>query len=302
MQPLPSARPPVGSGWCHQVKWDGVRMLAFVGADGVRLQNRRLRDRTAHYPELQALRALCRTTAILDGEVICLRDGKPSFPAILRRDLARPERAAALASGLPIHYMVFDIILAGSADLSRQQLADRQRQLSEVLTPSENVVIVEDYPDGELLFAAVAAKELEGIVSKRRDSSYHEGKQVPHWLKTKCRRRIDCVIGGAAYREQRLAALLLGLYISDGRLLYVGRAGSGLTDEQLGLLNRYFRAAGDVPSPFTPPPRLSGVRTVWCRPEMTAVIEYQEWTEQLGLRAPVVAGFGSRPPHECLLT
>lgn len=301
MEPRPAAEPFDDPAYVYQVKWDGVRMLAFVGPQGVRLQNRRLRDRTRHYPELTALARLCRGPAILDGEVIVLHGGKPSFPRVLRRDLAGPDQAARLMDRLPITYMVFDLLLAGDADLSGAPLAARQERLREWLRPADGIELVEDFSAGRALFAAVKEQGLEGIVAKRRASPYVEGKKTSYWLKIKYRRRIHCAVGGCTYKEGHFSALLLGLYHPDGRLVYVGRAGSGLTGEQARQLDRYFRANATAGAPFASPPRLYGVEVVWCRPELVCVVEYQEWTEELGLRAPVVVGFSDRPAAECVL-
>lgn len=301
MEPRPVAEPFDDPSFIYQVKWDGVRMLAFVGPHGVRLQNRRLRDRTQHYPELAALGRLCRGPAILDGEVIVLHGGKPSFPRVLRRDLARPDQAARLMHRLPITYMVFDLLLAGDADLSRQPLGFRQETLRAWLRPADGIELVEDFSAGRSLFAAVKEQGLEGIVAKRLASPYVEGKKTSYWLKIKYRRRIHCAVGGCTYKEGHFSALLLGLFHPDGGFVYVGRAGSGLTGEQVRQLDRYFRANATADAPFASPPRLYGVEVVWSRPELVCVVEYQEWTEEFGLRAPVVVGFSDRPATECVL-
>jgi ATP-dependent DNA ligase len=127
-----------------------------------------------------------------------------------------------------------------------------------------------------------------------------EGKKSTHWLKIKYRRRISCAVGGCTLKEGHLSALLLGLYSADGRFAYIGRAGSGLSGEQIRQLEQYFRNGSIEPSPFQPAPRIYGVKTVWCRPELVCVVEYQEWTEDLGLRAPVISGFSDRPAGDCV--
>lgn len=301
MEPRPAPAPFDDPDYIHQVKWDGVRMLAFVSRAGVRLQNRRLHDRTQHYPELQVLARLCRGPAILDGEVIVLHDGKPSFARVLQRDLTRSERATALARRLPVSYMVFDMLVADGEDISGEPLTVRQERLNGALATDGQIGLVESFTAGQALFAAVRANGLEGIVAKRVGSPYVEGKKSAHWLKIKYRRRIDCVVCGCTYREGHLSALLLGLYLSDGRLVYVGRAGSGLNGEALRELDRYFCAHAVDRAPFSPAPRIYGVRVVWSPPELVCTVEFQEWTEQLGLRAPVIVGFSSRPATDCVL-
>lgn len=301
MEPRSAAEPPDDPAYVYQVKWDGVRMLAFVAPDRVRLQNRRLHERTQHYPELQALAELCRGPAILDGEVVALHEGKPSFARVLQRDLTtHPERAGGLMRRIPVDYMVFDILLTGTEDIGRRPLHERQERLRDWLRPAAGVSLVEDFSAGRALFDAVRAEELEGIVAKRSDSPYVEGKRTSHWLKIKYRRRLHCAIGGCTFKEGRLSALLLGLYAADGQFIYVGRAGSGLNSEQARVLAQYFREHATATPPFRPAPRIYGVTSVWSRPELVCVVEYQEWTDDLSLRAPVIVGFSDRPVAECV--
>ncbi len=120
MEPVPAAAVPSGGDWAFQVKWDGVRMLAFCRGGQVRLQNRRLRDRTPAYPDLTAaLSAAVRSEAILDGEVVVLQGSRPSFPRVMERESAvAPATATALAARLPALFMAFDILYADGMDLT----------------------------------------------------------------------------------------------------------------------------------------------------------------------------------------
>lgn len=304
-----------------QLKWDGVRMLAFLADGRVRLQNRRLRDRTATYPELSALSGALRARqAILDGEVVVLREGRPCFPLVLRREQAAgAEAAARLASVLPAAFAAFDLLYLDGADLTGRPWWARQELLSNRLDSRGAVVrLTGSTDDGPALWDAVVSRGLEGVVAKDRASPYVPGRGSRHWLKVKPRRRLDCVVGGYTRSGGRVGALLLGLYGAAGALptqragltratraeaglIYVGRVGTGFTEElRLGLAGHLPNL--EMPRPaFANPPRLPGPDVRWVAPLLTVTVEFAEWTEDLKLRAPSLAGFSRAEPEACRL-
>ena len=289
-------------GFLGQVKWDGVRIVAFV-AGAVRLQNRRLFDRTAQYPELSPLAAATRGhRAILDGEVVVLQQGKPSFPGVLRRDLAKDARAAGqLARVLPVGYNVFDLLALDAEDLRQSPLEDLLQRLGDLLEPGEAWQVVESFPGhGRELFAAVQRMGLEGVVLKERRSPYTAGKRTRAWLKVKSFRVESFVLGGVAYRGSQPASLLLGRYRND-RLWYVGRVGSGLAGSTLQNLEQVARELGTRDCPFANRGALPGRGVLYLRPALTGLVRYLEWTENLQLRAPSWQGFSRAAPEECRL-
>lgn len=297
MEPRARREPFDSPGHFFQVKWDGVRILAFLEGGVVRLQNRRGRERTAQYPELQDLREFARARgALLDGEVVVLEEGQPSFPRVIRRDFCtRPESVRQLARALPCTYCVFDLLYLDGEDLASRPLSERQHLLDQVLTPSPAVFITPNFSAGTALYREAEERGLEGIVAKAKDSPYLWGGKTGYWLKVKPRRRILCAVGGVHEKGGAVGALLLGVY-RDGKLLYIGRAGSGLSSRDARLLREMAQKDARPVPPFTNPPRDPGC--LWLEPRLTVLVEFAEWTGDLHLRAPVVVGFTGRLPGE----
>jgi len=325
MEPRPRPEPFADRHHLFQLKWDGVRMLAFVAlrlletsgtrhVPWVRLQNRRLRDRTGTYPDLTgSLERLAGAgPLLLDGEVCVLADdGRPSFPAVLRRDrLVDPQRARVAARELPAVYFMFDLLYCDGESLLDRPLEERLQRLEGLRREPDfpgNLVLTQSYDDGQELFRRACALGLEGVVAKERGSPYVFGRRHGFWHKVKCRRRRACVVGGVTLSRGRTASLLVGAYgdgDADGNgegLHYLGRVGSGLTGGQLRLLDEFSRRARRPSAPFVDPPRLSPGAVRWVEPALTVWVDYAEWTPELRLRAPSVAGFSDLPPARCLM-
>lgn len=301
MEPESHPRPFTSGRYRFQVKWDGVRMVAFVQQSQVRLQSRRLRDRTDQYPELAGLaNQVAAREAILDGEIVVWWEGKPSFHRVLARETAAgPGRTQDLARAWPASYMVFDLLYLEGENLMGLPWERRQHLLFSTCREGGGLVLTENFPDGEALYVAVVDQGFEGIVAKERASPYLPGRKSSHWLKVKVRRRQKAVVGGYAERTGRVASLMLGAY-RDGELFYIGRASAGLTEREWTALARYLRGMTRTNPPFVnPPARRAGYR--WVDPVLPLLVEFSEWTEDLKLRAPVVTGFISDEPENCLL-
>ena len=280
-----------------QVKWDGIRILAVVD-NKTRLINKHMRDKTAQYPELQNLGgSLPVSSAVLDGEVVVLKDGQPSFPSIMRRDKANIQNVPYLKALLPVDYMVFDLLYLDGQDLRSKPIEHRLELLQPLITNQANLHPVEDFLAGKSLFAAVLNMGMEGIVAKKKGSRYSPGKSHQDWLKVKCRRTQTCLLGGYTLRGKLVNSLLLGVF-RDGSLFYVGRAGSGLTAAQQEILSQQLPELKINDSPFANLP--SGRKGYhYVRPHIGVLIEYLEWTEDLNLRNPVIKGFIAIDPAEC---
>lgn len=283
-----------------QVKWDGVRILAFVDNGGVRLQNRKLRDRTGQYPEMQSIKKLISgRNAILDGEMIALENGRPSFSRVLKRDLLTDPRRISV-SGVAVVYMVFDILYLNDRPLIKEQWSFRQETLAKTLVSSGEVIVTESFfNQGEAFYQAIIGKKLEGMVAKEVASPYRIGEKHPSWLKIKPRQDMILVIGGLLMEGGRVKSLLVGGYRDDA-LLYLGSVGSGLSGDDLTFLGKNLPDLAAKDSPFSPPfPRSKEIR--WLRPILTVKIEFMEFTDNLQLRHPVVKGFTRSDPAECIL-
>jgi bifunctional non-homologous end joining protein LigD len=171
-----------------EVKWDGIRCLAFVERHGVRLQSRELLDITVQFPELACLAAL-PTGTILDGELVSLRDGRPCLLEIQRRvQLQNLHRVRYASQTEPVVYLVFDLLYTKETSLMAAPLTVRRAQLNSLISQTSlpPITMPESIPcHGRVLFEHVVTLGLEGIMAKRKDSPYSPGKRSRAWLKIK---------------------------------------------------------------------------------------------------------------------
>ena len=273
----------------YQLKWDGVRMLVYSGKSRVELINKRLNNRTSQYPELKVLSSLLNgRQVVLDGEIVAFKDSRVSFPAVMRRDNARSERSIAmLLKEVPVSYIVFDLLWDEDKDLRTLPLMERKQRLQELLTPQEGIHIIEDFPSGSALFTAVQRANLEGIVAKRKTSLYLAGKKHRDWFKIKYRRRQTCVIGGYTLRNNIANSLLLGMYEEES-LHYIGRASSGLSENDWKELHSLLSSLHSDKAPFVALPSKIARESYFVKPDLVVDVEFAEWTENMHLRSPVI--------------
>lgn len=300
MQPMlatPTAVPgllPEGPGWRFEVKWDGVRVLADTTGDRFRLLGRNGRDAADAYPELAVLAGALPPGTVLDGEVVALRDGVPSFPALAERMHVRDrERAAALARRVPVSYLVFDVPVLAGTDLTGRPFTERRAALESLELP-EPVRLSPVYEDGSVLWQATSAQGLEGVVAKRAASRYQPGRRSGDWVKAVHHRTRAALVGGwrpESTGSGRLGALLLGAPDADGGLRFLCRAGSGLTGGLARDLTAAMVPLGRDVSPFAE--RLEPVDargSVWVDPQVVVDVRYLTRTPSGRLRQPVVRG------------
>lgn len=296
-----ASQPFADAGWLYQVKWDGVRNLTLIEGGRIWHWSRRLRDRTQLFPEFDGLAGLFGDRrVVLDGEIIVLREGKPNFPAILERDVSGSLDPRKLRA-LPATLMIFDLLEYGDQILYPRPLEERLQLAERVIAPTESWQVTGSFAGtaGPDLFAAIAGRELEGVVAKRLGSAYTPGTRSRDWIKIKRKQRMVAVVCGYTDPVGRPGGLLLGAY-HQGRLRYIGRAGSGITSADLATLKAHLP---HTPSPFGYEPnlrdRFSGPPgpAVWTDPRVTVLVEFTEWTEEQKLRDPVVIGFSTEPPE-----
>jgi bifunctional non-homologous end joining protein LigD len=286
---------PADDGWGFEVKWDGVRAIAFVEGGRIRLASRKGNDITPRYPELRELgRALGTSEAVLDGEVVAFdENGRPSFQRLQRRmHLTSESQVRRLASSDPVVYVIFDLLFLDGHSLMAEPYEERRERLRALAlsgrtwqTPAHHV------GDGAALLEASRAQGLEGIVAKRLDCPYIPGRRSPGWVKVKNFRRVEAVIGGwlpgEGNRGGRIGALLVGLY-DDGALKYAGRVGTGFTEAELKRLGDLLEPLTRDTSPFEgrQPPKESR----FVEPELVCSVDYGEWTQAGTLRHPSYKG------------
>jgi bifunctional non-homologous end joining protein LigD len=292
--------------FAFEPKWDGVRTIAFVDGGVVRLQTRNLLDCTTQYPEAhQIAEALTGGyQAVVDGEVVALDErGVPSFQRLQPRMHVRDEsQVRKLRRGTPVVYEVFDLLWLDGEDLTKSPLRERQRKLDEILTPMGAIRRSEQFiGTGLALFEAAKEQGIEGIVAKRLDSQYVQGRSAA-WVKIKAFRTMDCVVGGwtegQGGRSNTLGALLLGIY-RDGQLVPVGHVGSGFDERTLKELLATLKERESPTMPFATAPRVNSPAH-WCLPELVCEVQYAEMTREGTLRHPAYRGLRADvSPEEC---
>lgn len=288
---------PTGDGWSHEVKWDGVRILADTTEAGTRLFSRNGNDVSAAWPEANGS-PLGARDHLVDGEMIALNeDGLPDFRVLQdRMHVRKATSVARLSKEIPATFMVFDLLRLDGRDLTAEPLTRRRELLTGlVLDPSAWQVPV-SYDDGAMLFDATLQQGLEGIVSKRLTSRYTFGERSPHWLKLAHRHRLSYVVGGWRPQEgssNRLAAVLVGEPTPDG-LLYRGRVGSGIGGRASGLLAELLAPLSRADSPFDDEvPRVDTLGTHWVQPVVVIDVDTHHTSRRQRLRQPSYQGVRS---------
>jgi bifunctional non-homologous end joining protein LigD len=280
------AMPPAGDEWLHEIKLDGYRIGCRVHDGRVTLISRSGKDWTASFPEIadEAL-ALPVGDALLDGEVAAvLPDGRTSFQT-LQHALSGDRSVGTLV------YFAFDLLRLDNERLDALPLEERKARLQEMLAaaPTGRIRYTQHVTGhGPAFFEQACRLGLEGIVSKQRSLPYHPGRHKG-WLKIKCVRRQEFVIGGFTDPEGTragLGALLIGCY-ERKRLVFCGRVGTGFTHAVTIELRRRLDGLERSSCPFDPPP--SGPlarRAHWVRPVLVCEVGFTEWTAEGKVRHP----------------
>lgn len=263
--------------WTHEVKWDGMRILAETTRSGVRLASRNERDVTVSWPDV-ARPVEDGRDLLVDGEVICLDgSGRPDFRTLQQRiHISSAGAASRRAATVPATYMVFDLLRLDGAWLLDQPLARRRELLAGIDLAGTGWQVPDVFDDGAMLLEATRQQQLEGIVSKRLDSRYRPGERSSDWLKFAHRPRTSYVVGG--WRPQRgstdrLGALLVGEMTPDG-LVYRGRVGAGVGPASGRRLAALLVGTERASHPFgTDVPAEDADTTTWVEPRLVVDVE-----------------------------
>jgi bifunctional non-homologous end joining protein LigD len=266
---------PTGDGWAHEVKWDGVRIIADVTNAGTVLTTRNENVATTAWPDVTGVGP--DRDVLVDGEIIGLNaEGLPDFRTLGERIHVRGAAAARLAARVPATYMAFDLLRLDGRLLLDRPLAERRRLLEGLVSDGAlgGWQVPAAYDDGRMLFEATRQQGLEGVVSKRLDSVYRPGERTNAWRKFAHRFRGSFVVGG--WRPQtgtsdRLASVLVG-EVTPAGLLFRGKVGSGIGPRESAPLKAMLtsRAA----SPFVDEvPRIDAVGTHWVEPLVVVEVD-----------------------------
>jgi bifunctional non-homologous end joining protein LigD len=292
---------PNGQEWLHELKFDGYRVLAFLNEGEARLITRRGNDWTRRFGSLAAsFAALPCQQAILDGEVVILDEQGISNFQKLQNSLKR-------GSGSALVCYLFDVPHFAGWDLTKTPLVGRKELLARLLNSKRQR---HDGPlrfsehirgQGQQVWQRACRGAMEGIVSKRADSGYYQARTA-YWLKVKCLKRQEFVIGGFTKPSGSrigFGALLLGYYDGD-ELVYCGRVGTGFTHDSLRQLKSELKARVAGAPPFRNPPRGAMRRgVIWVKPQLVAEVEFTEWTGDGLLRHPSFQGLREdKPPKQ----
>jgi bifunctional non-homologous end joining protein LigD len=276
---------PRGEGWLFEPKWDGYRALAYVRGGEVELQSRTGKsDFTTRFDAIaRALPRAVRTPdCVLDGEVCAIDDtGRASFSAMQQ------------GAGTLVYY-VFDLLEQDGEPLIDLPLMERRRRLKKLLGRSHSVAFTDTFDDGAALLDAAAQQGLEGVMAKRPDSRYEQGRSR-QWLKVKVRPRQDLVVAGytkGQRRRERMGALVLAVH-ERGGLRWAGNVGTGFTEHEIDELLARLRPLERPDSPLVTAPKMPRVRKSdvrWVEPELVVEVEFVEWTHEGHLRFPTFLG------------
>jgi bifunctional non-homologous end joining protein LigD len=280
-----SKEPVVGSDWIFEEKYDGIRAVAEKKKDRVRLWSRTGQDLTGGFVDVvDAIRRLPDDDLVLDGELVVFDPkGVSRFQLLQRRGIDPRVR--------PV-YVVFDVLRSKARDLMRAPLEQRRARLIALIPKRAGVLMPSRQlrGDGAAALATAREKGWEGVIAKQHGSVYEPAERSRAWRKVKVRGESEFVIGGYTAPQgarSEFGALLVGMF--DGpKLRYVGKVGTGYTQDTLRDLGAKLRRRQTVRAPFAPAPRMRNA--TWVRPDLVAQLAYQEWTADGKLRQPAFLG------------
>jgi bifunctional non-homologous end joining protein LigD len=286
---LPTAR---RHEWASEMKWDGVRAIAYADESRVRLFSRNDRDVSVSYPELRVLADAVGQRVVLDGEIVAMdADGRPNFGLLQSRmHVVDPAKVRVLRERVPVCYLLFDVLSIDGVRVLGQPYSKRRELLERLDIKGDQLAVPPSFEGdpGDALHASLESG-LEGIVCKRLDSVYTPGRRSPAWVKVKHQRMQEVVIIGWEPGEGRRAgavgALLLGVNV-DGVLRYAGQVGTGFSEHTLAQLSRLLEPLETPEPPVNDVPREQARGAHWVRPELVGEVVFGEWTNDFRLRHP----------------
>ncbi|OJF94895.1 ATP-dependent DNA ligase [Rhizobium sp. 58] len=271
---------PIGDDWLNEAKFDGYRLQVSIGKDGVTCFTRNGLDWTEKFPDIvNAFSQLDCDSALLDGEAVAASQEGSTFSALQR----------ALKTGGQTRFYAFDLLHVDGKDLHKQPLVERKAALKTLLDtlPVHPTIRYSEHVRGnaDKVFAAMCKAGQEGIIAKRADAAYKDGR-TGSWLKVKCTRRQEFVIGGYSPSDKRgraFASLLVGAH-ENGTFVYQGRVGTGFDEDMMADLASRFGKLARKTSPFETVPAAIARNAVWLSPQLVAEVNFAEFTDDGHIR------------------
>lgn len=289
--------------YVYEMKWDGERCVAYLDPQGgTELRNKRNVRMLPKVPELSEIHRQVKKRCILDGELLCLVDGKPSFEIIQRRSLMSNRYKIELESQkYPATFIAFDILYYDGDDLTFRPLTERKKVLQKAVSESPRLAVSRVFESGQALalFSLAQQQGLEGIVAKHKDSLYFQGKRTKTWLKMKNLMDDDYIVCGWIPKENHMTSIVLGQY-SGKKLVYKGHVTLGVGGPAFVRIKAQPRV--DHP-PFDEPipPGHGNEDAIWVAPTLVCTVEYMHKTKTGGMRQPVFKGLRiDKTSEECV--
>ncbi len=294
--------PPDDGDWAYEFKWDGMRVLIWIDGGRPRAVSRNDKDVTDSFPELRAFgEAMGSRQALLDGELVVLgADGKPSFARLQHRmHASSPASVRNAAASNPVSLVIFDLLHLDGTSLTGLDYDHRRSALEDLDIGASGWAITPSFTsdEGRRVFRTAVDLGMEGVVAKRRTSTYQPGRRSRDWIKVKNQHMQEVVIGGFTEgngsRRADFGALLLGVPSSTEhrRLTFVGKVGTGFSDRARAEIASDLKRMVRGTSPFEDRlPTAVDKAVTWVTPKLVGEVRYSELTPDGHLRHPVWRG------------
>jgi len=289
-------------------KWDGMRCIAYLKDRKVELQNRNLKNVTKSYPELQTIASNVKSNmAILDGEIVVLEKGLPSFELLQYRFGANdPIQIRMLSRKMPTTYIAFDLLHLNGRDLVDSPLTDRKQKLANIIANGPHMLLSQYVAaHGKSYFKNALKLGFEGSMAKKADSVYQIGTRSEDWLKLKQVKTLDCVVAGytvgGGSRSSTFGALVLAAYERNGNFVHLGNVGTGFTDVTILRLMKLLKSL-QIKTRTVPGEVKALTPIKWVKPQLVVEVGYMNMTRDRKLRLPRFERFRlDKTPPECVL-
>lgn len=277
--------------YIYELKLDGIRCVAYLDSDKTILRNKRNKDVTSVYPELNNIHKQAKEKCIIDGELVVIsKNGTPDFFALQKRSLLTDKfRIEIESEKTKVHFVAYDILFLKDKELINKPLLERKELLKKTIKENEFLSISRYIEEkGIELFNQTKKLNLEGIVAKKKDSVYELGKRSKNWIKIKNLLDEDFIVCGIKLDDNgKIENLILGDFDKQGNLQYRGKVNANISKEEKNLLLD-FASINKIKKPLFE--QLKDKDIIWINPNLTCTVQYMMLTKDGGMRQPVLKG------------